>query len=477
MSDSTTSIHTRKMMMMMMMTLFLLSMAMTVTGSATGSSWNIDATSAATTTATTKTSITTSDFRTLEWLRPYLTTLMMVPEHSKQELRQHQDRRSFLRSLAAATAGHDHASHSKSRLSVFSSKADWTCTRNGYESMEDCTNSSTTDTTCVWCPMGSTEGMCVSSSQGSALEALQFPHLYCGKDGMPGDVFWTEFMACTRKGINESSCLNNPACQWCTVEDPTFGVCASQKFFALVKNMEGEDDDDDEGDKAAAAAATTTPAKTQQKHKAIRLEDVMSCSALERNTTVNALMDPTCHQHSNETKEDCEADACVYKILAEFAGSYALCLTPTQNTVVEFIEKAMKELEEEIDEMIEKEKEKVSELVDVIGVEGVDAEIPETAVVVEGEIQVGVVAGGNETEKEVEGEEKEGEVVNEGQSEIEKSGDKKTEDEEGVDVNEKVEVPDVENVDDNFDDDGADSTAGDETDGKDDDGEGRRNNF
>eukprot|EP00536_Pseudo-nitzschia_multiseries_P014054 jgi/Psemu1/291227/fgenesh1_pg.651_\ len=124
----------------------------------------------------------------------------------------------------------------------FGPGADWSCTTPENHEYDACTLSATG---CSWCPLGSSNGVCLRNGQATVVNALENDHLlhlkcYDNEDEVIDEsatAFWDEAASCITYGVvdchGEHKDGNNGdhTCTWCTVNGPRMGFCLSQSLW------------------------------------------------------------------------------------------------------------------------------------------------------------------------------------------------------------------------------------------------------
>ena len=190
--------------------------------------------------------------------------------------------------------------------------ADWKCMSTGYSDKEGCNAAG-----CEWCPFGTIEGACVTGSQAGLINALNFPHLTCGKgeddeEFWDDAAFWDEQMICTFTANDEKGCIGKEECTWCTVNDPAFGLCMSEEFMATLEELQPAEDP-------------------------IRINQVITCNTTSRDDETPGLLDMSCYLAGKAGSEG-DDQACMNAAdqfgesceSIQYLATGDLCLTATQ---------------------------------------------------------------------------------------------------------------------------------------------------
>mmetsp|Transcript_8845 Transcript_8845/g.21832 ORF Transcript_8845/g.21832 Transcript_8845/m.21832 type:complete len:310 (+) Transcript_8845:193-1122(+) len=127
----------------------------------------------------------------------------------------------------------------------FGPGASWDCSAesNRATDFDSCTLSEASKTVqqCYWCPLGSSQGICLRAGQASVINDLENDHLLhlkCYSDSdevidQEATAFWDEAMACLPHG--RDTCgggHDGHECTYCTVGDPAMGLCLSKSLWA-----------------------------------------------------------------------------------------------------------------------------------------------------------------------------------------------------------------------------------------------------
>ena len=212
-------------------------------------------------------------------------------------------------------------------------QSDWTCMIKGAIDEDSCETPDQYDG-CVWCPIGSRTGACVSGDQAEAVNGLEIPHLQCGAPSTREDLdFWNTLMGCELQGATSMDCLSNPMCTWCVVEEPAFGLCMSQEFIDESSML----------------------LKEAQDEEGIELDDVLRCrQEPPEDKSVTGLLDRNCIMEGMDKQAcvqgvDGAGNLCVWQD-SELCGE--LCLSATQTNVMEFLMETIDSLGLDIDSLV-----------------------------------------------------------------------------------------------------------------------------
>uniref|UniRef100_A0A7S4A955 Uncharacterized protein n=1 Tax=Pseudo-nitzschia australis TaxID=44445 RepID=A0A7S4A955_9STRA len=162
----------------------------------------------------------------------------------------------FLRKLAD---GAENSSEFETRKAEFGPGADWSCTTPENDDYDSCTLSGTG---CSWCPLGSSVGVCLRTSQADVVNALENDHLlhlkcYDNEDEVIDESateFWDEAASCLPHGAGDCQGQHGSGdhtCTWCTVNEPSMGFCLSQSLrnnLIIAQALEDFDEDVSTGD-------------------------------------------------------------------------------------------------------------------------------------------------------------------------------------------------------------------------------------
>jgi hypothetical protein len=136
----------------------------------------------------------------------------------------------------------------------FGPGSDFSCTKKGanYDSCVQEQEKGADDdaaSSCAWCPLGSTTGICLRTDQAELVNGLKndLLHLKCYNNNIEqeqlhtdietGTKFWDETIACHSHNSNNcagshgDNANENHICTWCTVNKPEMGMCVSQNLW------------------------------------------------------------------------------------------------------------------------------------------------------------------------------------------------------------------------------------------------------
>ena len=113
---------------------------------------------------------------------------------------------------------------------------------------------------CVWCEMGTSTGICVSTKHGEYLNGLDtFPYFMCGDETRKAKAayseIWEKSWSCSMSTTADECSLTSQRmddCVWCHVHggssssssssSPDFSFCAHQKLITAIQSSEPESD-------------------------------------------------------------------------------------------------------------------------------------------------------------------------------------------------------------------------------------------
>lgn len=196
---------------------------------------------------------------------------------------------------------------------------------------------------CVWCPLGTELGSCISDDIASLVNAVGIPHLHCGPQNdsvlQQDDEFFTQLESCVTGGFNGNACLGveDSACQYCvTKDDPTFGVCFSEEFVSESKKVVD----------MAKAFDTTDNIEGW--------DEVFDCEGIDEEALkVGSIADMECVTNGNpegmfadvasqcSEAKDANGNDCA---MVNLFGFMDLCVSSTQQTVFDFVQKELNDL-------------------------------------------------------------------------------------------------------------------------------------
>jgi hypothetical protein len=162
----------------------------------------------------------------------------------------------FLRRLAGGRRTEGEAAAKRE----FGPGADWSCSAeaNAAIDYDSCTLSNASNTAeggCSWCPLGSTEGVCLRAGQAAVINGLENEHLLhlkCYKDAdtiidEEATAFWDEAMSCLPHSREDCGGKHGDhSCTYCSVKDPAMGLCLSVDLWdnlVVAQAMEEFDED------------------------------------------------------------------------------------------------------------------------------------------------------------------------------------------------------------------------------------------
>lgn len=130
---------------------------------------------------------------------------------------------------------------------AFGPDSDWSCSAesNLATDFDSCTLSEASKSSkdgCSWCPLGTTNGICLGATQASVINGLDNDHLLhlkCYSDSEEvideaATAFWDEAMECFPH--HKDVCGGDHGdgdhyCTYCTVRDPAMGLCLSKSLW------------------------------------------------------------------------------------------------------------------------------------------------------------------------------------------------------------------------------------------------------